>query len=106
MSNKNGFSTIQRQRARAQYVDWYGDECWWCIEQPVQSIDHLIPRALGGCNHQHNLVGACFECNNVKGSEFWPDVPYEQWTELWLCSAVSNDQLKRVLLDWWRPRLF
>lgn len=31
------------------------------------TIDHKIPRALGGTNGLHNLALACLQCNSAKG---------------------------------------
>ena len=32
------------------------------------SLDHVIPRSKGGTNRLSNLVLACCECNQAKGS--------------------------------------
>lgn len=32
------------------------------------TLDHIIPKSLGGDGSEDNLAIACFRCNNVKGS--------------------------------------
>lgn len=38
------------------------------------TVDHMHPKSEGGTRHNHNIVGACFACNNAKGS-----MPYEDY---------------------------
>lgn len=40
------------------------------------TMDHIIPRASGGCNDQRNLTGACRPCNEAR-----KDVPLDQFIE-------------------------
>src|SRR5690606_36731004 len=35
----------------------------------VMTVDHIIPRAEGGCNEFSNLQPMCYECNNEKGDK-------------------------------------
>lgn len=40
------------------------------------TIDHVIPRGLGGRTRSTNLVTACFQCNHTRGNltlEEWAD---------------------------------
>lgn len=32
------------------------------------TLDHIIPKCLGGTDSEDNLTIACFRCNNLKGS--------------------------------------
>lgn len=41
--------------------------CAYCCTSDFLSIDHLIPRAAGGDDRDHNLVRACRSCNSSKG---------------------------------------
>lgn len=34
------------------------------------TLDHKLPRSLGGSNKPYNLQAACARCNNAKGSKF------------------------------------
>ena len=44
---------------------WEGEVCHYC-PAPAASLDHIIPRALGGRNNLDNLVPACLPCNGRK----------------------------------------
>lgn len=55
--------------------------CQYCGQRFLQrhlSYDHVIPRAAGGRTEWNNIVTACKQCNNVKGSRtcdeagMWP----------------------------------
>jgi 5-methylcytosine-specific restriction endonuclease McrA len=42
--------------------------CQYCGQHvPYLTIDHVIPRRLGGCHVWENLVAACPNCNHRKG---------------------------------------
>ena len=42
--------------------------CQYCGRRDgPMTIDHVIPRSLGGRDTWHNLVCACPDCNNIKG---------------------------------------
>jgi HNH endonuclease len=49
-----------------------GNLCHYCkkvMRGPnPQSIEHVVPRSLGGSNNISNLVLACIKCNNSRGS--------------------------------------
>jgi len=42
--------------------------CIYCGSIERLTIDHLIPRLVGGTHCQHNLVRACRSCNSSKGA--------------------------------------
>lgn len=45
-----------------------GNQCVWCGAFMTElTIDHVIPRSRGGCNHPANLVTACMGCNRQRG---------------------------------------
>lgn len=45
-----------------------GYRCQYCGEKsPPLTVDHVIPKKLGGPDTWENLVCACFKCNNKKG---------------------------------------
>ncbi|MFC3442992.1 HNH endonuclease [Sphingobium rhizovicinum] len=50
---------------RLQLMD--APTCVYCGSDESLSVDHLIPRAMGGSHAQHNLVRACRSCNSSKG---------------------------------------
>jgi hypothetical protein len=60
---------------RAAFIR-YGGHCYYCgtrlkpqARPSPMSIDHVIPKALGGTNLLHNFVIACKPCNKSKGSQ-------------------------------------
>lgn len=43
--------------------------CYACSETETPlSLDHVMPRSLGGSNHPSNLVAACIVCNTERGN--------------------------------------
>lgn len=45
-----------------------GFTCQYCgIQSPILTLDHIIPRRLGGEHSWMNLVAACPACNHRKG---------------------------------------
>lgn len=42
--------------------------CVYCGDPDAPSIDHVIPRRLGGTSDPENLVRACVPCNSEKGA--------------------------------------
>ena len=44
--------------------------CAYCGDLPIfLTIDHVIPRSQGGTNEPNNLLPACKNCNESKGSK-------------------------------------
>ena len=61
------------RRMRVYFV--YGGECAYCGKflPPAQcTVDHIVPRVLGGSNELENLALACTKCNGRKGGRL-PD---------------------------------
>lgn len=45
--------------------------CFYCkrnFHKSILTLDHKIPKSRGGSNKLQNLVAACKQCNNKKGS--------------------------------------
>lgn len=40
--------------------------CVYCDNAPVETVDHVLPLALGGTNYEGNLAPACRDCNRLK----------------------------------------
>lgn len=53
---------------RRRIFDKSSGLCVYC-ERPADTLDHVIPRSLGGLTTESNLVAACSDCNNRKGSK-------------------------------------
>jgi 5-methylcytosine-specific restriction endonuclease McrA len=46
-----------------------GHRCQYCgTTSPPLTVDHVLPRSLGGRDTWENLVTACVRCNNRKGN--------------------------------------
>ena len=60
------------------------NSCVYCGKQ-AQTVDHVIPQSYGGNDLPSNLVAACWECNNLKGSSC-PDCPrWKQYAAELVC---------------------
>lgn len=48
-------------------------KCCYCGEPLGRSgtLDHVIPKALGGTADLHNVVSCCLACNSSKGHKDW-----------------------------------
>ncbi len=52
-------------------------QCAYCskrFKHEDVSIEHLIPKCKGGCNHRHNLTRVCLPCNQAR-----KHTPMYQW---------------------------
>lgn len=49
------------------------DTCQYC-GNGASSLDHLVPKLLGGRDHWENLVAACGTCNRSKGEDAYPEL--------------------------------
>ncbi len=46
-----------------------GHRCQYCgVASNTLTVDHVVPRALGGGDSWENLVAACLRCNNSKSN--------------------------------------
>lgn len=69
--NKHGSKWI-RPKKRKRVYERDGWQCCYCsinLEHEVASkrtLDHIIPRAHGGNNHEKNLVTCCITCNSTR----------------------------------------
>ncbi len=59
------YTPYKRQLLRAKW-EQQGRHCIYCGVAPVQTVDHVLPLALGGTNHEGNLAPACHDCNRMK----------------------------------------
>ncbi len=59
---------------RQRVSDFSQQRCGYC-QMPAQfvyapmEIDHIIPRAAGGTDDEHNLILCCPRCNNFKSDQ-------------------------------------
>lgn len=93
--------------------------CRYCGDSPPDvklTVDHVMPRALGGTDDPSNLVAACGPCNSGKSSAT-PDAPVvidvaesaTQWAEAKATATRANtmyagfeDEISRVDAEWYR----
>jgi|SRR5262249_18653452 len=57
-----------------------GNRCGYCLAPQgyvlqVLEIEHIVPTARGGSNHEENLWLACRLCNNAKGMKIYGKDP-------------------------------
>jgi hypothetical protein len=50
-----------------KYANHWGEKCWYCLDRPMSSVDHVLPRAAGGSNAVENIRPSCGRCNGEKG---------------------------------------
>lgn len=67
-------SISRRQRRRIFARD--GFTCYWCEDTVTLGVDatleHVIPRSLGGTNRAANIVTACEDCNSRRADNPGP----------------------------------
>ena len=73
MTNKNGMNWIRQEKRLAIYLR-DGLHCAYCSktiegDNITLTLDHLIPRDVGGSNDQSNLITACHGCNAKRGDK-------------------------------------
>jgi 5-methylcytosine-specific restriction endonuclease McrA len=44
------------------------DPCVYCYRRKKMSLEHVLPKSMGGNGALSNLVGACKTCNMKRGS--------------------------------------
>jgi 5-methylcytosine-specific restriction endonuclease McrA len=63
-------STRQWRSIRERILRRDGFICQYC-GQEADTVDHVIPRRLGGLDNDENLLSACYKCNLAKGGRFF-----------------------------------
>ena len=63
-------STRQWTKIRERILRRDGYICQYC-GQEANTVDHVVPRRLGGNDVDDNLVSACSRCNLSKGGRFF-----------------------------------
>jgi 5-methylcytosine-specific restriction endonuclease McrA len=67
---KTGVGTRTWRKIRERILRRDGYICQYC-GQEADTVDHVIPRRLGGLDSDDNLVAACSRCNYSKGGRFF-----------------------------------
>lgn len=60
--------TLEGFEVRAYVFEKWNYQCAYCFSKNRLTLDHVIPRARGGSDAVTNLVCACHDCNQKKGS--------------------------------------
>ena len=66
---------LSRELRQAIYLR-DGGRCFYCLRalpRRLQTLDHVVPRAVHGRNGYRNLVSCCVECNSEKGERLGED---------------------------------
>lgn len=87
-----------------------GDSCQYCRERFPRSeltIDHIIPRSLGGKSTWENVVCSCTDCNRKKGGRSPEGAKMRLINKpkrpLW--SPLSNISVRAIRYKEWEPFL-
>ncbi|MBS7544329.1 HNH endonuclease [Ancylobacter oerskovii] len=73
MRRSNGAKIREIMRERGNACVYCGIGMWIAYDgckrnDRMATLDHVIPKAIGGSNHNSNLVLACYRCNYERGS--------------------------------------
>jgi 5-methylcytosine-specific restriction endonuclease McrA len=63
--------------------------CGYCGKR-ADTVDHIIPKKLGGDNSYENCVAACLRCNSKKADKHIKEVGYELLIKPYIPSRYSN----------------
>ncbi len=70
-SLKKGGSTTKWRKIRERILKRDDHTCQYC-GQYGDTVDHIVPRSLGGDDHFENLQTLCRTCNYSKGGRLGP----------------------------------
>lgn len=62
---------IRRRRIKKELITENGKKCGYCFRLQNKkdlTLDHIQPLCKGGTDTKDNMILACKECNEVKGS--------------------------------------
>lgn len=68
-------SSVAKASKRKALIKLYGCTCVWCgtyMEKHDRTIEHMLPRSLGGTNALNNLRLAHWSCNHQRGANYDP----------------------------------
>jgi 5-methylcytosine-specific restriction endonuclease McrA len=93
MPNAHGSKWIRPEKRLAIYAR-DGFACIYCGETAEEghglSLDHVIPREMGGTHEAENLVTACVSCNSMKR-----DVDNRRFFEMLRDKGIDTTNLSR-----------
>lgn len=62
-----GSKWISKKKREAIYER--DGHCLWCVTGACETLDHVIPRRLGGTNLSTNVFASCLRCNSRRGGQ-------------------------------------
>ena len=77
--DSNVMTAASKKVVRKKLSETQNHRCCYCGCRFTESgpkkatIEHVLPKSLGGSNHVANLVVACLECNGKRGSVTTPE---------------------------------
>lgn len=99
------FRSIMLSRKNVLIRD--GNRCQYCgTTKGPMTVDHVIPKWLGGKDTWKNLICACTRCNNRKGDRTPEQAGMKPLRQPTRPSYIMFIQRDRELADNWRPYLF
>lgn len=92
---------------RKNVISRDGHRCQYCgTTRGAMTVDHVIPRTLGGSDTWENLVCACPRCNNRKGDRTAEEAGMELKRRPFRPSLITFLQKNVTISDTWKPYLF
>jgi len=83
------------------------NRCQYCgTNKGPMTVDHVVPRTLGGAETWTNLVCACARCNNKKGNRTPDQANMKLMRRPVRPSYITFIQRNYGVSDQWRPYLF
>ena len=94
-----GFNSEQNRAMRRWLREVYQGACAYCHRQIGRhgTVDHYLPRALGGGNGRNNLRWCCITCNRAK-ADMHP-AEWESWPHRTAPRQPSKAEVRRQLLQ-------
>ncbi len=68
MADRKDLRTEQWKRLRQYILDRDAHTCAYCGGEG-DTVDHIVPKALGGTEEPGNLITACRRCNSSKADK-------------------------------------
>ena len=104
--SKNMVSGWCRPKKRARIYARDGHTCQYCGRSIYEdaamrlTLDHVVPRELGGTNDATNLVTACLSCNSSK-----QDKSVREFVQILADRGVDPDAIQRRVRNALRRKL-
>jgi 5-methylcytosine-specific restriction endonuclease McrA len=94
MRSQRDANSTHWKKIRQRILNRDGRVCFWCGLE-ADTIDHIVPVAKGGTDHDENLVSACRRCNYSKKDSMPVDFLASRSTAMSLRGLVSPQNESR-----------